>query len=872
MKTRGKCKQCGSVLEIEIKEHPQTLACAKCGAAMKVPSLDKIKSKNPATPAQPAAPTPTEPAAPSSGTSGFPVETEMPAINVGVESQEPAAAAPFSIQATDHLSERIQSTGGKAGGKRSSVRKAAKSSTGKKSKRNLNSLMAILGGIAGTAIAVGLVVTFLRPKVARVIFSMPADSVSDARLLIDNVSSELPTDGIITIPPGRHEFILQRRGFEPWSAAWTANAGEEKDYKVKWKPMQTIVESDVAAVAAASQKRGEWIQSFEDAQSVAKESGRDILVFFDGSDWCSECREMTVNVFATEAFEKISEEYVLVHIDSPRQSTAREKVESAERNQKLVREFRIAEFPTVWIADAEGTPIVPIGYEPNTESFVAQLGKVRDFRVKRDEFFDLVDDRLRDGQIPEKMIQNSPYQEQISEAVLDRWEKTSLEVDPDDEKGVRGFTFFLAWTYDSIRSRVRDEDRLKRLAKELRDWREEISPKDANRFAKMCFLSALQLSMHDRDQAMQMARFGLDCKPTDGNIAAALRQYTRLDILSTGSGFLIGSEGLMLTNHHVVEDNETVVVRFDGIQEELTADVLAVDEAVDLALLKVVLPSGAARKGLQFDTKSPRLGSEYVALGYPLDAEVLNANDGQFSQVTGEGLVLDGTIQPGNSGGPVISNSGDVVGVVRSKTLQSATRESVGNAIPIAAVARFLATNLEKSAMTTLRGTGSTPANESRADLIERVGPAVGHIIIKAPSLTRQQATKLNEKAWEIAARPDASQSEYAEALEAAEEMCEAYGKDASLLNTLGVVQYRNGMYEEAIQTLTKSSETFAEIRGYGAASDYAFIALSYHELGNSLKARANAEQMEKVLRRPSEANEDNQKFAEEVRKAIPSR
>jgi serine protease Do len=138
---------------------------------------------------------------------------------------------------------------------------------------------------------------------------------------------------------------------------------------------------------------------------------------------------------------------------------------------------------------------------------------------------------------------------------------------------------------------------------------------------------------------------------------------------SGGTGFLIDGKGYLVTNAHVVKNATRVDVQ--NAQGEYTARIIYLDRDADLAFLKIedtaykaygTLPYGISRTGT-------KLGDDLFTLGYPGDKIVYGK--GYMSARTGyKGDTLDYQItvaaNPGNSGTPVLSKDGDVVGIVRS--------------------------------------------------------------------------------------------------------------------------------------------------------------------------------------------------------------
>jgi V8-like Glu-specific endopeptidase len=140
---------------------------------------------------------------------------------------------------------------------------------------------------------------------------------------------------------------------------------------------------------------------------------------------------------------------------------------------------------------------------------------------------------------------------------------------------------------------------------------------------------------------------------------------------STGSGFLIHPDGYLLTNHHVIAgSSQQQVVLPDG--RVMAASIVKTDSTKDLALLKIggrnypTLPVGESRRMSVMDP--------VLALGFPMSSAIgteISAYDGKinaFRQHQRTALIqIDANVNPGNSGGPLLNEYGEVIGVVVAK-------------------------------------------------------------------------------------------------------------------------------------------------------------------------------------------------------------
>ena len=134
-----------------------------------------------------------------------------------------------------------------------------------------------------------------------------------------------------------------------------------------------------------------------------------------------------------------------------------------------------------------------------------------------------------------------------------------------------------------------------------------------------------------------------------------------------GSGFVISEDGYVVTNNHVVEKADEILVEFyEG--DELQAEVVGTDPKTDIALLKV-----EADKPLPFvsfaDSDTARVGDWVMAMGNPLgqgfsvSAGIVSARNRALSGTYDDYIQTDAAINRGNSGGPLFNMNGDVVGV-----------------------------------------------------------------------------------------------------------------------------------------------------------------------------------------------------------------
>jgi S1-C subfamily serine protease len=183
--------------------------------------------------------------------------------------------------------------------------------------------------------------------------------------------------------------------------------------------------------------------------------------------------------------------------------------------------------------------------------------------------------------------------------------------------------------------------------------------------------------------------------PAVVNIAATTLSYNFwMQIIPTegqGSGFIIDKKGYILTNNHVVENAQKIIVTLAS-GEKLSATLVGRDSASDLAIIKIsegninnVATLGDSDK-LKVGQKAIAIGNPF-GLGHTLTTGIVSALN--RSIITSENVQIDNLIQtdtainPGNSGGPLLNSNGEVIGINAVIYSLSGGYEGIGFAIPI---------------------------------------------------------------------------------------------------------------------------------------------------------------------------------------------
>jgi serine protease Do len=158
-----------------------------------------------------------------------------------------------------------------------------------------------------------------------------------------------------------------------------------------------------------------------------------------------------------------------------------------------------------------------------------------------------------------------------------------------------------------------------------------------------------------------------------------------------GSGFIVSTDGYVVTNHHVVAGvDEIQVTTHEG--QTYKAEWVGSDPIVDIAILRIIDPNKKSFPALEFgNSDQTRVGEMVLAVGNPFGLSetvtkgIISAKQRQLSDGANQYLQTDTVINPGNSGGPLINVQGEVIGVnVALFTGQQNVRvwQGVGLAVP----------------------------------------------------------------------------------------------------------------------------------------------------------------------------------------------
>jgi serine protease Do len=134
-----------------------------------------------------------------------------------------------------------------------------------------------------------------------------------------------------------------------------------------------------------------------------------------------------------------------------------------------------------------------------------------------------------------------------------------------------------------------------------------------------------------------------------------------------GSGFVISTDGYVVTNNHVIDGATKIQITFDGDETKYDAKLVGTDPRTDVALLKI--ESTKTFPAVKLSTKAPRVGDWALAVGNPfglggtVTAGIVSALARDIGSGPYDYMQIDAAVNRGNSGGPTFNLDGEVIGV-----------------------------------------------------------------------------------------------------------------------------------------------------------------------------------------------------------------
>ena len=228
---------------------------------------------------------------------------------------------------------------------------------------------------------------------------------------------------------------------------------------------------------------------------------------------------------------------------------------------------------------------------------------------------------------------------------------------------------------------------------------------DSSLFTAQQPIDLSQLGLTPQEE--ELARLYERVSPSVVSISVVARRGTSTSFFpdedgfsfGSGSGFVIDQQGHIVTNNHVVDGATRIEVNFfDGTI--VRGEIVGLDPASDLALLRVDLPPENLFPVTIADSDSLVIGQTAIAIGSPfgqrwtLTTGIISALDRTIRGLTqfsiGAVIQTDAAINPGNSGGPLLNLRGEVIGVNSQIISRSQSNSGVGFAVPSNLVRRVI--------------------------------------------------------------------------------------------------------------------------------------------------------------------------------------
>ena len=687
---RGRCGACQAKFKVAAKYAGKKLRCPKCQAPIEVPKAEASE--------------------PSGDESVSTLVPPPPPVAAPV----PSAPAPATEAVAPPSDIRVVTSPRKSATR---TVKSARISSREKDSRRLAIVLALAGGCVALAIAAVIVLTMGQGSPGG-----PAGNVEGSAAGTAKQATSAPASGEAhaSAPPA---------AAEPMASAHPAKAAPATAEK-------TEPRRDIAGFEG-------WLQSWEAAQRAAAADKQDIVVVFGCSDTQAATQQLAKSLDAPGMQQKLKSVQRVV-IDFPQTPVGRGCLEDVGQNFRLREQFDITRLPAVALADAQGRAYwIVQKWDGGFENLAVQLAEWQKKKVERDELFA----ESKKGTAEDQLLAATKVIDWLEThrlwrfyaAEVGQWKKLAERVDPENKQGILESFFEPEWFLRVASVRENDGETAGQVAALLDPWVKRKF-RDPDRGAKLHLLAARMLQSTRRfDDATKQMQYAVDYRPLDIKLVEAVRDAKQIlsnrDVLASGTGFLVATGGYVLTSHHVIEGDGKIVIRVAGVSEPIAATLIGKDVQRDLAVLKVALPGNAKLSPLGLAANQSRRGAAVAGFGYPLRDTLgagLKFSAGVVSAVpdeTNNRYLLDLTVNPGSSGGPLCDRRGNVVGMISEKTSSGAIESSYALAIPSGDLIKFLEQHLPVWSKRADAAAGETELEWDKVD--ERVSSGVVMVVKK---------------------------------------------------------------------------------------------------------------------------------------------
>lgn len=223
-------------------------------------------------------------------------------------------------------------------------------------------------------------------------------------------------------------------------------------------------------------------------------------------------------------------------------------------------------------------------------------------------------------------------------------------------------------------------------------------------------------------------------KNVDATVGISTKSTTRnmfgysTESAASGSGFIVSSNGYIVTNYHVIEGADSITVSTNN-GKSYEATVRGYNESYDVAVLKI--NATGLRAVTLGKSSSANVGDEVVTIGNPLGELTFSLTSGAISALNREVtfsqnntmklIQTDAAINSGNSGGPLFNLYGEVIGITNAKyssgsSSSEASIDNIGFAIPIDEVDSIIKNIIKSGTKSSSDSSGNSGSNDSSSD------------------------------------------------------------------------------------------------------------------------------------------------------------
>jgi S1-C subfamily serine protease len=402
----------------------------------------------------------------------------------------------------------------------------------------------------------------------------------------------------------------------------------------------------------------------------------------------------------------VLQSHVCVVLDFPDTNRGMDVVADQGQNHLIAEEFGVRSLPTLALADDQGRAFfLKRDWSDGFGGMPTKIAEWSKLKAERDALLAAAGqvgdtEQLEAAAKFVKWLQDQSVVRSHAAQIGD-WLSKAERSDADNQQGLLEVFFEPQWLLDLSRISGDDVSGATAVLGKIDPWaaRKFQNP---DRGAKLHMTAAIVLArMEQFEKATKQLELASRYKPIDPELVSAVdelkRQLAMRELLGTGTGFLISSDGYVLTNHHVIEGDGQVEVRLPGQTETLAAKIVASDAGRDIALLKVTLPADSTCRPLSVTIGKLGDGSPIATFGHPYGDALgtgIKTTVGAVSAMPpahkDNMYLLDLRVNSGNSGGPLCDAYGNVVGMISAKVLIGEIGDSYALAIPAEDLLKFL--------------------------------------------------------------------------------------------------------------------------------------------------------------------------------------